>query len=201
MNNHYSKWDQKLASDDEWWPVGTPVGRMVLSGNDEALHLLLLPGEAKMSAFLEGDRPKGRPSAVAKAEAQLQAYFAGQLTRFDVPLDPRGTPWQKAVWGALAEIPFAETRSYGEIARQVGNPRAGRAVGMANNRNPIAVIIPCHRVIGSDGTLTGYGGGLDLKGRLLAHEREVLARLGSPAGQSAPAPMRPQGRRSDVSLA
>jgi len=114
---------------------------------------------------------------VARAQEQLLAYFAGDLTSFDVPLRPAGTPWQQKVWRALVDVPFGETKSYRDIARQVGNPRAARAVGMALNRNPIAIIIPCHRVVGADGSLTGYGGGLALKERLLAHERRAVAGL------------------------
>jgi len=166
---------KRILDGDEWWAVDTPVGRMVLAGNDESLHGLHLPDDPAAASFLEQGTPEGRPGSVAKAEEQLEAYFAGELTDFDLPLDPQGTPWQTKVWWALAEIPFGETRSYGDIARRVGNPKASRAVGMANNRNPIALIIPCHRVIGADGSLTGYGGGLPLKERLLAHERRVLA--------------------------
>ncbi len=99
-------------------------------------------------------------------------YFAGGRKDFDLPLCPRGTEFQKKVWSALREIPYGETRAYGEIAAAVGNPKAARAVGMANNRNPISVIVPCHRVIGSDGKLVGYGGGLDIKEFLLDLERE-----------------------------
>jgi methylated-DNA-[protein]-cysteine S-methyltransferase len=115
---------------------------------------------------------------VAKAEEQLRAYCAGELRDFDLPLEPRGTAWQQAVWQALTDIPYGRTASYGEIAARVGNPRASRAVGMANNRNPIALIIPCHRVIGTSGSLVGYGGGLELKESLLSHERAVLAGSG-----------------------
>lgn len=157
------------CANEQWWPVRTPFGTMVLSGCQEALHHLYLP-EAKNRFSFSKER-RGKPIGVAKAEEQLVAYFAGELTYFDLSLAPTGTPWQKRVWDALLEIPFGETATYGEIAKQVGNPKASRAVGMANNRNPIAVIIPCHRVIGSDGTLTGYGGGLALKAQLLERER------------------------------
>jgi methylated-DNA-[protein]-cysteine S-methyltransferase len=170
-----TKVNEVLLDGDEWWAVETPVGRMVLAGNDESLHRLHLPDDPPGALLLKDKSRRGHPGSVAKAEEQLQAYFAGDLTHFDLSLDPRGTPWQTQVWSALAEIPFGETRSYGDIARRVGNPKASRAVGMANNRNPIALIIPCHRVIGADGSLTGYGGGLPLKERLLAHERKVLA--------------------------
>ena len=104
------------------------------------------------------------------AFGQLAAYFAGQLREFDLPLAPCGTPFQRRVWAALRDIPYGETRSYGEIARAVGCPGGARAVGLANNRNPIAIVIPCHRVIGADGSLVGYGGGLDVKRALLRLE-------------------------------
>jgi len=165
-----------LADGDEWWPVPSPFGQLVVAGDDAELHYLWLPGGPNPGTLATTGAHRGRPSSVAKAEEQLRAYFAGDLTQFDLPLGPRGTEWQRKVWRALEEIPFGETRSYGDIARRAGNPLAYRAVGMANNRNPIALIIPCHRVIGADGSLTGYGGGLPLKERLLAHERAVLAR-------------------------
>ena len=108
---------------------------------------------------------------LARAAAQLDAYFEGSLKTFDLPLRLFGTPFQMAVWNALKTIPYGETRSYGDIARAIGHPKAYRAVGMANHRNPVAIVIPCHRVIGSDGALTGYGGGLPLKAWLLSQER------------------------------
>ena len=102
---------------------------------------------------------------------QLTEYFEGKRTQFELPLDVEGTPFQKAVWNELQRIPYGETRSYGEIAKAVGRPGAARAVGMANHDNPIAVVIPCHRVVGRDGSLTGYAGGLHLKEQLLSIER------------------------------
>lgn len=105
--------------------------------------------------------------------AQLKAYFAGELHEFKVSRKPKGTEFQLRVWEALTTIPYGETRSYGEIARQIGNPKAVRAVGRANGANPIAVIVPCHRVIGANGTLTGFGGGLDRKEKLLDLERRL----------------------------
>ena len=107
---------------------------------------------------------------LAAARAQLAAYFAGELTAFDLALAPRGTPFQERVWGALRDIPFGATTSYGELARRLGDPRATRAVGAANGRNPISIVVPCHRVVGADGSLTGFGGGIDRKRWLLAHE-------------------------------
>ena len=107
-----------------------------------------------------------------QAAAELTAYFAGQLRQFTVPLAPKGTPFQQKVWAALREIPYGETRSYKEIAAMVGNEKACRAVGMANNRNPLPIFIPCHRVVGANGKLVGYAGGLDVKTFLLELEKE-----------------------------
>lgn len=107
-----------------------------------------------------------------QAAAELAAYFAGDLREFTVPLAPKGTPFQQKVWAALREIPYGETRSYKEIAAMVGNEKACRAVGMANNRNPLPIFIPCHRVVGADGELVGYAGGLDVKTFLLELEKE-----------------------------
>jgi methylated-DNA-[protein]-cysteine S-methyltransferase len=119
---------------------------------------------------LPGD-PAGEPFATVAD--QLAAYFAGRLTEFSLPLAPAGTPFQRRVWAGLREIPYGKTWSYGQLAGQLGNPAAVRAVGLANGRNPIAVVIPCHRVIGSDGSLTGYGGGLHRKRYLLDLEAGV----------------------------
>ena len=116
------------------------------------------------------------PNAVVDLNAhrenlkQLRQYFDGERTVFDLPLDLQGTPFQLAVWNELLKIPYGETRSYGEIARRIGKPGAARAVGMANHENPVAIVIPCHRVVGADGTLTGYAGGLDIKKKLLELE-------------------------------
>ncbi|WP_344398133.1 methylated-DNA--[protein]-cysteine S-methyltransferase [Streptomyces longisporus] len=106
----------------------------------------------------------------AEAEEQLEAYFSGDLKEFTLELHLHGTPFQRTVWGRLREIPYGETRSYGELATALGNPSASRAVGLANGRNPIGIIVPCHRVVGANGSLTGYGGGLDRKQRLLDFE-------------------------------
>jgi methylated-DNA-[protein]-cysteine S-methyltransferase len=108
---------------------------------------------------------------LSEAFTQLNQYLSGKRREFELPLRPRGTPFQLKCWAALTQIPYGATASYGEIARRINNPRASRAVGRANNRNPISIFIPCHRVIGADGSLTGYGGGLELKERLLALEQ------------------------------
>lgn len=120
--------------------------------------------------FGEGNGEGGQNSAVAR---QIEDFFAGKRQTFEFPLAPKGTEFQKRVWAELLKIPFGETISYGELARRVGNPAASRAVGHANGQNPIAVIVPCHRVIGSNGKLTGYGGGLELKEKLLNWERGI----------------------------
>jgi len=163
----------RLGPADEWTIVATPVGDMTVVGDDDTLHFLHLPGSVPTAA-LDPDRC-GRPAAVAAAIGQIDAYFAGTLTRFDLPLDPAGTDFQRRVWLALAAIPYGRTESYGSLAARVGNPKASRAVGLANGRNPLPLVLPCHRVIGSDGRLTGYGGGLPLKKRLLDHEAAVSA--------------------------
>jgi methylated-DNA-[protein]-cysteine S-methyltransferase len=126
-------------------------------------------------ADLTGARRADDDPVLAAARRQLERYFAGERTEFDLPLAPEGTEFQRAVWAGLGTIGYGETLSYGELADRIGRPNAQRAVGLANGRNPIAVIVPCHRVIGADGSLTGYGGGLDRKQRLLALEQGVAA--------------------------
>jgi methylated-DNA-[protein]-cysteine S-methyltransferase len=116
-----------------------------------------------------GERSQSK--ILIEAERQLRAYFDGRLRKFDLPLDLRGTEFQRRSWRALLEIPYGETRSYGDMARSIGKPKACRAVGMANHRNPVSIIVPCHRVIGADGSLVGYGGGLDVKKFLLNLEK------------------------------
>ena len=112
-------------------------------------------------------------ASFADVASQLEQYFAGERTAFDLRLAPRGTPFQQRVWGLLREIPFGETTTYGALAQALGNPRTVRAVGLANGHNPISIVVPCHRVIGADGSLVGFGGGLERKRALLAHEAEV----------------------------
>jgi len=158
-----------LLTGDAWRLVATPVGELVLSGDDRFLHHVLLPG-----SFEEADLDPSRrepTAATDEAAEQLAAYFEHRLRDFDLPLDPKGTEFQRKVWFALGDIPYGETESYGSLAARVGNPKACRAVGMTNGRNPLPIVLPCHRVIGADGSLTGYGGGIDLKRRLLEHER------------------------------
>ena len=155
--------------------IDSPVDRLTLIASDKGLAAILWkdddPRRIRLSPLVEDpDNP-----FLVETERQLRAYFAGRLKTFTVPLDFRGTEFQKSVWQALLTIPFGETRSYGEIARQIGKPSACRAVGAANGKNPISIIAPCHRVIGSTGDLTGFGGGLATKARLLEIERGASA--------------------------
>lgn len=150
--------------------VTSPVGKLQLICSDDGITALHM--NADNSKPPSGAK-RGHP-LLDKAKMQLDEYFAGKRRNFDLPLAAQGTPFQRKVWQALCSIPFAKTLSYGEVARKVGKPGASRAVGGANNRNPIGIIVPCHRVIGADGSLTGYGGGLDRKQWLLEHERASL---------------------------
>ena len=146
--------------------IESPLGPLHLVGTDEALTVVHLPGsEDAAPAEVVRETP-----VLARAATQLHEYFAGTRVTFDVPLEPAGTPFQMSVWRVLSTIPFGATWSYGDVARTIGQPSASRAVGAANGRNPIAIIVPCHRVVGSSGALTGYGGGMPAKKWLLAHE-------------------------------
>ena len=149
--------------------VDSPIGELLLTAEDGALTGL------SMSPFDIDPAWRHAPDALAGAATQLEQYFAGERTSFDLDLAPAGTEFQQRVWAMLLEIPFGETTTYGTLANRLGNPRTVRAVGLANGRNPIAVIIPCHRVIGADGSLVGFGGGLDRKRALLAHEAGAAA--------------------------
>jgi methylated-DNA-[protein]-cysteine S-methyltransferase len=150
--------------------VASPVGRLTLVATDEGLAAILWendpPRRVQLNIVAEDN---GHPVLI-ETERQLEEYFAGRRTAFALKLDLAGTAFQRKVWNALLTIPFGETRSYGQIAKQIGNPAAVRAVGAANGRNPVSIIAPCHRVIGSTGKLTGFAGGLDTKARLLALE-------------------------------
>jgi len=153
--------------------IESPVGPLLLVADDAGLQQIL---------FVNGRhaaRPdpswKNRSGSFKETIRQLRAYFAGELEQFNLALAPEGTPFQLKVWQRLCDIPYGETISYGELARRLGNPNASRAVGLANGSNPIPIVIPCHRVIGSNGKLTGYGGGLPIKEKLLALERKQLS--------------------------
>jgi methylated-DNA-[protein]-cysteine S-methyltransferase len=176
--------------------VRSPVGTITLTAHGDALVGLALnraskapvvptetivcgadvgesaPGSGEIDAIRQEDNSL-RGGLLADVADQLSRYFAGGLRSFDVTLDPQGTEFQRRVWRALCDIPYGETRSYAEVASDVGRPKGARAVGTANNRNPIAILIPCHRVVGADGSLTGYAAGLDVKETLLNLERAV----------------------------
>ena len=138
------------------------IGTLVIGEDGVGISHIFLPGTADVSAAVQKETP-----LIAAAAAQLREYFAGERKEFDLPLAPQGTAFQRRVWEKLCEIPYGERRSYGELAGMIGNPKASRAVGMANHRNPIMIVIPCHRVLGKDGSLTGYAGGLEMKKVLL----------------------------------
>jgi len=154
--------------------IDSPVGPLTLVARDGALTGL----------YMHEQRHRPQPETFgvrdddaepfAAAARQLAEYFAGTRTAFDLPLAPTGTPFQQRVWAALREIPYGVTTSYGELAERIGSPGAARAVGLANGRNPIGIVVPCHRVVGSTGALTGYGGGFETKRRLLDAERGTL---------------------------
>jgi methylated-DNA-[protein]-cysteine S-methyltransferase len=150
--------------------VASPIGRLKLVASDKGLVAVLWendnPRRVRLSELVEcSEHP-----ILVRTQKELDEYFAGKRDAFTVPLDMRGTPFQKQVWEALLGIPFGETRTYGQLANQLGNPKATRAVGAANGRNPLAILVPCHRVIGFSGKLTGFAGGLEAKGHLLRLE-------------------------------
>ena len=155
----------------------SPVGPLLVAGDGERLHLISFPSERRMREPQAGWRRE--ESLFAEAFRQLEAYFAGELTRFDLPLHLAGSAFQNKVWTALCDIPFGETISYGALASRIGKPTASRAVGGANGANPLPIVVPCHRVIGSDRSLTGFGGGVETKRYLLAHEQRVAAKEGA----------------------
>ena len=155
--------------------VESPVGRLLLAADDAGLrHLLFMKGRRAVRPDPTWREDRG---PLEETIRQLRQYFSGESNGFDLRLAPEGTPFQREIWRRLCDIPYGETVSYGELARRMGNPKASRAVGLANGANPIAIVIPCHRVIGSNGQLTGYGGGLSIKKTLLALERRQLRLL------------------------
>ena len=154
--------------------IDSPIGSLLLAGDDQAIRFIGLP-ESRHPLTIPAEWSR-KPNAFAEANRQFAAYFSGELTEFDLPLSAQGTEFQKRVWNALCTIPYATTISYAELARRVGNPKASRAVGLANGANPLSIIVPCHRVIGANGSLTGYGGGLRAKQILLDLERRHAPR-------------------------
>lgn len=153
--------------------TSSPVGPLFLAASEKGL--VRLEFESRVQNLNSKIELRESRQALAPYLQQLEEYFAGQRREFSVPLDLRGTGFQRQCWRALLEIPYGETRSYGELARAIGHPQAFRAVGMSNNRNPIAIIVPCHRVIAADGSLCGYGGGLEIKRKLLELEGSALS--------------------------
>jgi len=151
-----------------WHEIDSPIGRLLLAGDGERLVQVCFQSGPRPQQPRDGWIADQRPFRTAIA--QLGEYFAGRRRGFELALAPRGTEFQRRVWRALADIPFGRTISYGELARRIGKPSASRAVGLANGANPLPIIVPCHRVIGADGSLTGFGGGLPIKRRLLALE-------------------------------
>ena len=150
-----------------------PIGPLLITADERGLTRVHMELQRHVSTEVQPSWVRD-DAGLAEAAKQFAAYFAGELREFDLELNPAGTPFQLKVWDALRTIPYGETASYGELAAQIGQPTAARAVGMANGRNPIAVIVPCHRVIGASGSLVGYGGGLERKRFLLDLERRTL---------------------------
>lgn len=149
----------------------SPIGRLLLVGSDgvlEQLHFANSPAQKNLAVDWKHDSAR-----FSRPLQQLSEYFAGKRQEFDLEIAPKGTAFQQRVWQELRKIPFGRTASYGEIAERIGNGKASRAVGMANGKNPIPIIVPCHRVIGKDGSMTGFGGGLEVKKQLLSLENSI----------------------------
>ncbi len=167
--------------------MSSPLGLLFLAGTERGLRFLEFMDRKSLKRTLADHAPqvpeaKWEPSLLELKPVvdQLDGYFCGNVTEFRLPLDLVGSDFQRQVWAALLKIPYGETRTYGQVAKAIGQPRAARAVGLANNQNPVAIVVPCHRVIGADGSLTGYGGGLPRKRKLL----ELEARFAHLAGRS-----------------
>ena len=172
MNPPPSTARSTVPDEDAHWhtTIDSPIGPLGLVATDKGLRAVSWRGD-ETSVKLPDDMVEDPDHPILRQAAhELGEYFDGDRTSFDVPLDLRGTPFQEAAWRALGDIPYGSTRSYGEQAALVGRPKAVRAIGQANGRNPVPIVLPCHRVIGADGSLTGFGGGLDLKTQLLQHE-------------------------------
>ncbi|MFO7985391.1 MAG: methylated-DNA--[protein]-cysteine S-methyltransferase [Desulfatiglandaceae bacterium] len=161
---------RKIMAYTEW---DSPVGRLLIAGDKFGLRLIRFPNRIRKGE--PGIHGEENPEPLREAISQLDAYFEGRCRSFDLNLSPEGKPFQLTVWKALSQIPYGETLSYGKLAEKIGKPGAARAVGGAVGRNPLPIILPCHRVIGSDGSLTGFGGGLDRKRALLSLEKRFTA--------------------------
>lgn len=164
--------------------IDTPVGPILVAASESKLYLLEYATEplaerqlSKLFSRLDAEAVPGRTDITERIEAELAAYFEGSLAEFTTPLEPVGTPFQRRVWDQLLTIPQGETRSYGQLARALGDPNATRAVGTANGANPLSIVVPCHRVVRTGGALGGYGGGLDRKRWLLDHEAQMAGRM------------------------
>ena len=160
--------------------ISSPVGTICLEADQEALLSLYIIGSEAASRWTDREEKGEGFRVLEQAEQELLEYFEGERKEFTVPIRFEGTEFQRKVWNALREIPYGETRSYAEVAQMVGSPRACRAVGGANNRNPIMILTPCHRVVGADGSLVGFGGGLEAKKYLLDLEKKVVSEEESP---------------------
>jgi methylated-DNA-[protein]-cysteine S-methyltransferase len=156
--------------------IDSPIGPITLVADDDALVAVHLPAEKLSKTTAADDVAPGDHAVLKQAATELDEYFAGNRQTFDVPLAPHGSEFQLAAWLALRTIPYGETVSYGEQARRLGDARKARAVGAANGRNPLPIVVPCHRVVGANGHLTGFGGGIECKAWLLDHERAVRHR-------------------------
>jgi len=173
--------------------VDSPIGCLLLQTDAVSLTGLYMDVPGRPIRGMNDRQEDANAGPLPEAVRQLEEFFAGKRREFDLPLRLNGTPFQQRVWRALTEIPYGETWSYGELAKRIGNPNASRAVGLANGRNPVSIVVPCHRVIGADGSLTGYGGGLPRKQWLLAHEgvqgrQRPLFEISVPANPGAPSP-------------
>jgi methylated-DNA-[protein]-cysteine S-methyltransferase len=153
----------------------SPVGPLTIVASDAGIRAILWPDDDPKRVRLDEAIDEPTHQVLVTAMVQLDEYFAGDRTEFDVPLDPVGTEFQRAAWAALRTIPYGTTVSYGEQAERMGDRRKARAVGAANGRNPISIVVPCHRVVGANGALTGFAGGVDTKAWLLAHEQRITS--------------------------
>ncbi|MEP7183447.1 MAG: methylated-DNA--[protein]-cysteine S-methyltransferase [Betaproteobacteria bacterium] len=178
MNDHFD-------SGCDFTRIGSPHGDLVLAAVDDALVGIWFDGQKYQPPIGAGWRHRPDAPVLRRAATQLDEYFAGDRTRFDLALAPRGTPFQRAVWAAIATVPAGATITYAELAAKIGKPGSARAAGAATGRNPLSIVIPCHRIVGAGGALTGYAGGLDRKRALLALERDATATVTATARRAA----------------
>lgn len=174
--------------------IQSPLGPLLLVGDGRSLIGLYLKGQKHFPVQTDSWQPSDQAMPFGQTQTQLTEYFAHQRQRFDIPIAAQGTDFQRQVWQLLSQIPFGETVSYGSLAQKMGQPSAARAVGAANGRNPLSIIVPCHRVVAANGKLTGYAGGVDRKQWLLAHELRGKVQGTSPVS-------RPSGQAQRASLA